>query len=40
MVAKVVGKMGAPVKARVMMYKALVKVVILYGRKYGWSWTQ
>ena len=31
MVAKVLGKMGAPIKACAMMYKALVQAVLLYG---------
>ena len=31
MVANVMGKMGALIKAQLMMYKAAVQVVILYG---------
>ena len=33
MVAKVMRKMGAPIKAREIMYKAVVQAVLLYGRK-------
>ena len=33
MVENVMGKMGALIKARTMMYKAVVQAVILYGRK-------
>ena len=32
MVAKVLGKTGALIKARVMMYKEVIKAVIMYGR--------
>ena len=31
MVENVLGKTGAPIKARVMMYKEVVHVVLLYG---------
>ena len=31
MVAKVMGKMGAPIKAKAMVYKALVQAVFLYA---------
>ena len=31
MVAKVLGKTGAPIKARTMIYKAVVQLVLLYG---------
>ena len=31
MVAKVMGKMGAPIKACAMIYKAVVQAVLLYG---------
>ena len=33
MVAKVLCKIGAPIKAQVVMYKAVVQVVLLYGSK-------
>ena len=33
MVTKVLGKTGAPIKARAMMYKLVVQAVLLYGRK-------
>ena len=35
MVKKVLGKTGAPIKARDMMYKAVVHAVLLYGNE---SW--
>ena len=31
MVAKVLGKTGAPIKDRTMIYKAVVQLVLLYG---------
>ena len=31
MLAKVLGKTGAPIKARAMVYKVVVQVVLLYG---------
>ena len=31
MAANMLGKTGAPVKARAMMYEALVQAVLLYG---------
>ena len=33
MVAKVLGNTGAPIKARTIMYKAVVQAVLLYGSK-------
>ena len=36
MVSKVLGKTGAPIKSRVMMYKTVVQPVLLYRSKYGW----
>ena len=33
MVEKFLGKTGKPIKARAMMYKAVVQLVLLYGRK-------
>ena len=33
MVEKVLGKTGAPIKAHVMIYKAVVQEVLLYGRE-------
>ena len=33
MVAKVLGKLGIPIKSREMMYKAVVQTVLLYERK-------
>ena len=31
MVANLLGTIGAPIKARVMMYKAVLKAVLMYG---------
>ena len=33
MVTKVLGKTGAPIKARAMMYQLVVQAVLLYGSK-------
>ena len=33
MVAKVMGDMGVPIKARLIIYKAVVQAVLLYGNE-------